>query len=174
LGNAALRRCTQAWKRTVGGGVTSQHTSIVGLAYFLPDRQQLSAGARWYRCDLVIGGQDGLALQRLPAHVENLLAGRVPDSLRACRTAPDFTSGREVPCSQPHVLRAVGTFPLPDKGSYPSRATLQAASAKGCRGVIKRWMHGRTDAGDAFQWPDRTGWEVQGDHSATCWTVTMS
>ena len=52
IGNLALQRCTDEWKKTVGGTVSSQHTSLLGLAYFLPNQIQLSNGARWYRCDV--------------------------------------------------------------------------------------------------------------------------
>ena len=124
----SAERCTAAWKRTVGGDTTSQHTSLLGLAYYLPNQEDLSKGARWYRCDLVAGGQDGLPLQNLPAKVDGLLDGAVPQGIQACRTTPDFNSGHTVPCSEDHVLRAIGTFPLPGK-TYPGTAALRAASA---------------------------------------------
>jgi Septum formation len=173
LGNLALQRCTAAWKRTVGGSTTAQHTSLLGVAYYLPDQTQLSNGARWYRCDVVLGGQDGLPLQDLPPRVDGLLDGSaVPDSVRACRTTPEFTSGHAVPCVRDHVLRAVGTFALSGGAAYPGKAALSAASAKGCTGVINRWLHGRENGGDAYQWPDQVGWTLLDDHTATCWTVT--
>lgn len=174
LGNKALQRCTKEWKKTVGGNTTSQHTSVLGLAYYLPNQAELSKGARWFRCDLVSGGQDGLALQDLPLRVDGLLDGAVPESLHACRTTSDFASGHAVPCDQRHVLRAVGTFALPGGDTYPGKAALRAASAKGCTKVIARWLHGRVNTGDAYQWPDALGWNVLGDHTATCWTVTKS
>lgn len=174
LGNLALQRCTAAWKRVVGGTTMTQHTSLLGVAYYLPTQTQLSNGARWYRCDVVLGGQDGLPLQPLPAHVDGVLDGpNVPESVQACRTTPDFTSGHAVPCAQQHVLRAVGTFALPD-GAYPGKAALNAASAKGCTAVINHWLHGRDNGGDAYQWPDEVGWTLLHDHTATCWTVTTS
>jgi len=172
LGNEALQRCTTAWRRTVGGDTTAQHITTLGMAYYLPDSDQLSHGARWFRCDLVLGGQDGMPLLDLPAHVNGLLDGTVPDNLVACRTSPDFKSGREVPCTIRHVLRAVGTAPLPDQATYPGGPALKAASEKGCLFVVKRWLHGRIDGGIAYQWPDEIGWRLLGDHSATCWTVT--
>jgi hypothetical protein len=174
LGNEALQRCTAALKRTVGGDTTTQHTSLIGLAYYLPNQSQLSKGARWYRCDLVIGGQDGLPLQDLPAKVDGLLDGAVPQSVQACRTTPEFTTGHAVPCSQHHVLRAIGTFALPGGNRFPGQAALRTASAAGCTHVIDRWLHGKVNGGDAYQWPDRTGWNVLHDHTATCWTVTTS
>jgi hypothetical protein len=174
LGNEALQRCTAALKKTVGGNRTSQHTSLVGLAYYLPNQAELSKGARWYRCDLVVGGQDSLPLQNLPAKVNGLLDSPVPESVQACRTTPDFTSGHTVPCDQHHVLRAIGTSPLSGGARFPGQAALRAASAAGCARVIARWLHGRVNGGDAYQWPDRTGWTVLHDHTATCWTVTTS
>ena len=30
-----MQRCTEAWKEAVGGTVSSQHTSLLGLAYYL-------------------------------------------------------------------------------------------------------------------------------------------
>ncbi|MDX6297910.1 MAG: hypothetical protein QOI51_1767 [Nocardioidaceae bacterium] len=172
LGNDALKRCTASWRRTVGGDTATQDLSVVGLAYYLPTSAELSKGARWYRCDLVIGGQDGMRLRDLPAHVAGLLDGPLPDSLRACRTAPDFQSGHQVACSRPHVLRAVGTTSLPDRTSYPGKAALKAASAKGCLPVVRRWLKGKDDGGIAYQWPDANGWRLLGDRTATCWTVT--
>jgi hypothetical protein len=172
LGNQALQRCTAAWRSTVGGTVEAQHTTALGLAYYLPDSQQLSSGARWYRCDLVLGGSDGMQLQDLPRHVQGLLDGVIPDSLQACRTAPDFDSGHEVACSSPHVLRAIGTASLPDQPRYPGTAALRTDSAKGCGRVATRWLHGRVGGGTAYQWPDQVSWQLLGDRSATCWVVT--
>ncbi len=174
LGDLALQRCTTMWQRTVGGDAAAQHTTVVGLAFFLPDSEQLGRGARWFRCDLVIGGRDGMALADLPADVQGLLAGPLPDSLRACRTAPDFTRGRQVSCTRPHVLRAIGVAPLPDRSTYPGAQTLQRQSSEGCLPVSKRWLHGRIGAGTAVQWPDRTGWTLLHDRSAICWAVTVS
>ena len=174
LGNDALKRCTASWRRTVGGDTASQQLSVVGLAYYLPTSAELSKGARWYRCDLVIGGQDRMRLQDLPAHVAGLLDGPLPDSLRACRTAPDFQTGHQVACSSPHVLRAVGITALPNRASYPGQAALKAASAKGCLPVVRRWLKGKDNGGIAYQWPDATSWRLLGDRTATCWTVTTS
>jgi putative regulator of septum formation len=172
LGNLALQRCTEEWKQAVGGDVSAQHLSLLGLAYYLPNQSQLSRGARWYRCDVILGGEDGLGLQPLPPDIDGILDGTPPESVQACRTTPDFTSGHAVPCSQPHVLRAIGTTTLPDEARFPGNAALRTASAKGCSRVIARWLKGRVDGGDAYQWPDRTGWNVLGDHTATCWTVS--
>jgi hypothetical protein len=172
LGNKALQRCTAAWRRTVGGTVESRHTTVLGLAYYLPNPGQLSHGARWYRCDLVMGGSDGMSLQDLPRKVDGLLDPPVSDTVVACRTAPDFHNGREVPCSHPHVLRAIGIAQLPDRPSYPSGDVLRNASTKGCTAVVRQWLHGRVGSGAAFQWPDQVSWDVLHDHIATCWAVT--
>jgi hypothetical protein len=174
LGNEALQRCTAAWRSTVGGDLSAQHTTILGLAYYLPNQDQLSRGARWYRCDVVMGGQDGMALQDLPRNVEGLLDGDVPDSLVACRTAPDFKEGHEVACSSRHVLRAVGVASLPDQPQYPGASVLRTASEKGCQPVVRSWLHGRFAGGAAYQWPDRTSWRLLEDRSATCWAVTTN
>lgn len=174
LGKKALQACTTAMRKTVGGDTTALHTSTVSMAYFLPNQAQLTDGARWYRCDLVIGGTDGYPLQNLPAKVDGLLAGTVPESLQACRTAADFAKGELVSCDEQHVLRAIGTAPLAGGSAYPGEDVLKAASATGCAPVIKAWLHGRVDGGDAYQWPDQTGWTVVDDHTATCWTVSTS
>jgi putative regulator of septum formation len=172
LGNEALQRCRAAWRKTVGGTVETQHLTVLGLTFYLPDPDQLSRGSRWYRCDLILGGEDGMGLKDLPRHVEGLLVGTVPDSLLACRTAPTFKEGNEVACSSPHVLRAVGVAPLPDKPTYPGTEALKAASAKGCQTVVKQWLKGRFSSGTAYQWPDKLSWDVLRDRSATCWAVT--
>ncbi len=175
LGKEALQRCTTAWRRTVGGDVAAQHTTVVGLVYYLPDADELNRGAHWFRCDLVIGGgKDGMRLQDLPARVAGLLDAPLPDRLRACRTAPEFSRGRQVSCARPHVLRAIGVATLPNQTAYPGKAALQKASAAGCRPVAKRWLNGRVGAGTASQWPDETGWTLLHDRSATCWAVTVS
>lgn len=173
LGKVALQRCTEAWRRTVGGDTAAQHITTLGIAYFLPDSYELDRGARWFRCDLVIGGREGMPLQDLPAHVTGLLDKGVPDSLRACRTAPDFELGRQLPCSSPHVMRAVGVAPLAGSTTYPGEAVLKSASAKGCLSVTTSWLRGRVGAGVAYQWPDETSWTVLRDRSATCWVVTV-
>lgn len=172
LGDEALQKCTAVWQRTVGGDLAARHTTVAGLAYYLPDPDQLTDGARWFRCDLVIGGRDSMELHDVPSDVAGLLDGALPDALRACRTTPDFTGGRQVPCTRPHVLRAVGIAPLPDSPGYPGEAALEKLSSQACTPVVRRWLHGRVGAGIAFQWPDRTSWQLLADRSATCWVVT--
>ncbi len=172
LGVEALQRCTAAWRTTVGGDRMNQLTSVVALAYYLPDPDQLAGGARWYRCDLVIGGKDKMALENLPAHVDGLLNGSVPDGFRACRTDPEFRRGRQVPCTSDHVLRAVGTAPVAHQAGYPGANTLRAESTKVCRPVVDHWLHGRVSGGMSTSWPDATGWRLLDEHVATCWAVT--
>lgn len=172
IGRLALSRCTTAWKTFVGGDKETQHISVAGLAYYLPDQKQLNKGARWYRCDLVLGGQGGMALENLPATVRGLLDAPLPLSLTSCRTETDFEHGHLVPCSQAHAMRAIGITPLPGGAAYPSTAALKQASAKGCTAVVKTWLHGHISGGAAYQWPDRLGWVTLHDHTATCWTVT--
>lgn len=174
LARAALAGCTADWMRTVGGDDSVRHTTIVSLAYFLPNRDQLSGGARWYRCDLVIGGQDGVPLQELPATVKGILDGTVPDSLLACRTAPSLSTGNEVACTSRHTLRAVGIATLVGGTAYPGDASLRTQSQQGCAKVVRAWLKGRIGGGIAFQWPDSTSWTLLKDHDATCWTVTTS
>lgn len=175
LGAIALARCAADWQHFAGGNAVAWHTTVVGYASFLPTGQQLSDGAHWYRCDLVIGGSGAMPLQQLPHTVRGLLSGTVPDSLRACRTSPGFDAGHEVPCTSQHVLRAVGVAPLNGTGvGYPGDTSLRAQSAKGCAPVVRSWLHGRIGGGVAYQWPDKQSWNLLGDHDATCWTVTTS
>jgi hypothetical protein len=173
LGSRALAGCTAAWQHTVGGDASAQHTTVLSLAYFLPTSEQLSDDARWYRCDLILGGQSGEPLQNLPSHVEGLLSGTVPDSLRACRTSPNLSAGHEVPCTASHVLRAIGIAPLTGSG-YPSATELRSQSEAGCTRTVRSWLHGRVGGGVAFEWPSQSSWQLLNDHDATCWTVTTS
>jgi Septum formation len=171
LGDEAQQGCAAVFPTVVGGDLRTQRTSILRTAVFLPTAEQIGGSARWYRCDLIAGGDHGLPLQRLPAQANGILDGAVPLSLQACWTATKLSTGREIPCSQQHVMRAVGIAPLPDS-PYPGPRVLRTTSAKSCKRVVMTWLHGRFFSGYSYEWPGPVSWRRLHVRSAVCWAVT--
>ena len=56
LGEFAYRTCGEQFQEYVGGDESLVMRSVVSWAWFRPSEKAWSDGARWYRCDIVGGG----------------------------------------------------------------------------------------------------------------------
>ena len=74
--------------------------TVVSWAWFRPSEKAWDDGARWYRCDVVGGGDQTEAYVDLPETAEGLLLGRPDDDWMVCAAGPTVTSSVKVPCSQ--------------------------------------------------------------------------
>ena len=64
----ALESCFPAQRKVLGTKMLGMRLTAYNLGYFGPTPEQQAAGARWLRCDLVLG--DASAPQPLPAKLE--------------------------------------------------------------------------------------------------------
>ena len=120
LGDFAYRTCSQRFAKFVGGDESLVMRSVVSWAWFRPSKDAWGDGARWYRCDIVGGGDQSKTYVDLPADAKGLLSGRVRDAWMVCAPGPTVAGSARVPCTEPHAWRAVSTIKLGEpEDEYP-------------------------------------------------------
>lgn len=139
-------------------------SSVLDLVWFQPSTTQWSAGARWYRCDLLARNPSGDSLKRLPDGSSPFTDG-IPDNLFRCIRDNDG-SAVQVTCDRPHDYRWAGSFPAKGR-PYPKNEETALALADGpCSRLTgtRDWY---------VTWPSRTAW-AQGERQLDCFKQTSS
>lgn len=153
----------------VGGSTETRRLSRVQAVWFSPSTEQLEAGARWYRCDLVIAG-DQTHFAALPRKTSGLLASSTSlNRYGVCGTAAPGASGfRRVACSKAHTWRARASITLSPGSKYLGAGAAKLADSR-CRDIEARRAVTATRLRWSFEWPTRTQW-VSGQRYGLCWT----
>ena len=119
VGEFAYDTCSERYLRYLGADESLAMRTILSWAWFRPSPQAWEDGARWYRCDLVGGGDQSKAYVELPEDARGLLL-KATDRWLVCVQGPSVTGSVKIPCSQPHDWRAVSTIKLGEKSTrYP-------------------------------------------------------
>jgi hypothetical protein len=163
------RICQHKVDAHVGGSSETRRLSRVQAVWFTPTLAQADAGARWFRCDLVIAGSSS-AFASLPKRTRGLLASpRALTRYGTCGTsAPGTTNFRRVSCAQQHRWRARASINLPAGAAYLSKKAGKAADSK-CRDIEARRAVTLTRLRWSFEWPTKTQWQ-NGQRYGLCWT----
>ena len=116
-----------------------------------------AAGARWLRCDLILG--DGSDLRALPG---TLAIGTYPfkRSVSRCLAGRDF---HLTVCTEPHTHRATGAIRIP-RYAFPSKKERRIDGIDRCRPRTSSRTY-------RYGWPSKVAWEA-GDHALVCYTRT--
>ena len=154
----ALESCYAAVRQAIGvKNMRALNLTAYNLGYFAPAPELQAAGARWLRCDLVLGHLAELHV--LPAKLD---VGRFPyaKGVSRCLTGRDF---HVTVCSEKHTYRATAAITIPGR-KFPNEKTWQRLGDKRClRGVTSRQFR--------FGWPSKASWKA-GDHTLTCYSRT--
>src|SRR5690349_15179783 len=113
-----------AWLGTDPAGLRLSRLTAV---WFVPSPEQVAAGARWFRCD-VVGFDRGDHLLPLPAphQLRGALKGAGAGRYALCGTArPGDKRFQRVTCSLKHSWRAIATIDLPGGKAYPGPAAVR-------------------------------------------------
>lgn len=169
----AYAACTKAFPTYLGTDVSTAMRSLLTWVWFRPTRDAWSAGARWYRCD-VLGGS---AAQRekyldLPTTTKDLLKGRGDDHWMACAKGKSVDSAAKVPCSMDHDWRAATTIKLGEEDSkYPGDAAAKAKTKSYCAESIDAWLGYPADYDYGYTWFGEHEWRA-GNRRSVCWART--
>jgi hypothetical protein len=157
LDGFALETCFAAQREALGlKNMTKVSLTAYYIGYFVPSAEQQAAGARWLRCDLVLG-----QVKKLHPLPDKLTVGKKPKKAVArCLTGRDF---RVTVCAEKHTYRATGAFTIPGK-KFPSVRKWQELGEKKCLRVVSTRQF-------RFGWPSEASWDA-GDRSLTCYTKT--
>ena len=153
----ALESCLPAQREVLGTGQVGLRLTAFNLGYFGPTAEQQAAGARWLRCDLVLGNSSDP--RALP---DELAIGRYPfkKSVSRCLAGRDF---HLTVCTEPHTHRATGAIRIP-RYAFPSKKERRIDGIDRCRPRTSSRTY-------RYGWPSRVAWEA-GDHALVCYTRT--
>lgn len=153
----ALETCFPAQRKVLGTSRLEMRLTAYDIGWFVPTPEQQAAGARWVRCDLVLG--DPADLRPLPATLD---VGAFPfrRSVSRCLAGRDF---HLTVCSQDHAFRATAAVRV-DAARYPSERAWQRIGTQRCRTLVSSRSY-------RFGWPSKLAWKA-GDRALICYTRT--
>lgn len=151
----AVKGCQPALDAALGGDVVLRAQSAYQLTFFIPTKAQRRAGARWIRCDVVLGLSP---LTSLPPTLA--LTDPLADGVTAC------LDGRGVvrSCSKKHTFRATGAVTI-DRKRYLSDRAFRTVGSRKCQ------KHITNNKPFYLTWPNKHAWKL-GDRTITCYTRT--
>jgi hypothetical protein len=172
LGEFAYRTCSEKFQKFVGGDESLVMRSVVSWAWFRPSETAWDEGARWYRCDIVGGGDQSEEFLDLPEDARGLLAGRVKDQWMVCAEGPTVSGSARVPCTEPHAWRAVSTIKLGEpEDPYPGDRLVEVRTRDFCDASVRALLDYAVSYDFAYTWFHEAEWEV-GNRRSICWAKT--
>ena len=167
----AYGACHDAFAPYLGTDDSTAMRSMLTWVWFRPSEAAWSAGARWYRCDIV-GGVQSESLLDLPSSAKGLLRGTPGDQWLACGRGSSVATSIKVPCTSKHDWRAVTTIKLGEAGDpYPGDADVQAKTKSYCSDSVDAWLGYPADFDYGYTWFDEAQWDA-GNRRSICWAWT--
>lgn len=172
LGRFAYERCGNAFEKFLGADESLVMRTVVSWAWFRPSEKAWADGARWYRCDVIGGGEQSREYVTLPATAKGLLLGRPEDRWLVCADGPTVAGSVKVPCSEEHSWRAVTTIKVGlDSEPYPGDQLVEAKTREFCSDSVGAWMNYPVNFEYAYTWFHEAEWEA-GNRRSICWAKT--
>ncbi|WP_253945613.1 septum formation family protein [Nocardioides sp. zg-DK7169] len=172
LGAFAYRTCSTAFMEFMGADESLVMRSMLSWAWFRPSEQAWDEGARWYRCDVVGGGDQAKEFLTLPERTEGLLAGRPADRWMACVEGPTIEDAPRIPCSQEHDWRAVSAIKVGEpEDPYPGERMVEVTTRDYCSRWVGAWLEYPVSYDYAYTWFHEAEWEA-GNRRSVCWART--
>ena len=172
LAARTYQTCSKAFKKFTGADDSLVLRSVLSWASFRPTEQDWSAGARWYRCDVVGGTDRSTSLVTLPKTAKGVLLGIPGDRWIACVDGSSVTGAPYVPCTQPHEWRAATTIVVGQaKDRYPGDRLVEVQTRDYCSDSVGAWMNYPTKYKYAYTWVHRAEWQA-GNRRSIRWAGT--
>lgn len=151
------KACFAALDKASGAGVRGTDLSAYEYAWFIPTDEQITQGARWFRCDLIV--YQGRKLGALPGKTK---LGKFPykNKVSRCLTGKKLIA---TTCDRSHSYRATGAKRV-SRRPYPSKKQWISLGRKLCRKVV-------TSRTFRFTWSTEFAW-TQGRRLVTCYSKT--
>lgn len=169
----AYKRCSTTFEKFLGATESLVMRSVVSWAWFRPSEKAWDDGARWYRCDIVGGGEQSKEYVDLPRSAKGLLLGTPEDKWLVCAQGKTVSGSVKVPCSDTHDWRAVTTIKVgAEDEDYPGDRMVQVTSRDFCSKSVAAWMGYPSKYDFAFTWFHKAEWEL-GNRRSVCWAKTQ-
>jgi len=174
LGAVAFETCGPKFAKFLGADESLAMRSIVSWAWFRPSERAWEKGARWYRCDVVGGGEQSAELAPLPDTAEGLLQGRPDDKWIVCVAGPSVVDSLKIPCSEKHDWRAVTTIKLGEAADeYPGGRLVEAKTRDFCSDSVGAWLNYPVDFDFGYTFFEEPEWNA-GNRRSVCWAKTSA
>jgi len=173
LGAFVYDSCQQGFMDFLGGDESLVKRSTLTWAWFRPSEKGWDKGARWFRCDVIGGGEQSKTFVNLPATAEGVLLGRPDDRWLVCAVGPTVDGSVKVPCSDKHDWRAISTIVLgkPDD-PYPGDQLVKVKSRDFCSDQVGAWLNYPVEDYEfGFTWFHEGEWKA-GNRRSICWAKT--
>ena len=172
LGAHVFGECEKEFRRFLGGDESLVMRTTVTWAWFRPSQEAWEAGARWWRCDVVGGGEESDSLVDLPRTAKGIMLGEPDDRWLVCVNGPTVADSVKIPCSEPHNWRAVTTIVLGDPADeYPGDKTVAVRTRDFCSDSVGAWLEYPVDYDYGFTWFHEAEWQA-GNRRSICWAKT--
>jgi hypothetical protein len=170
----AYRTCASAFVDFTGADESLAMRTILSWAWFRPSTSAWDDGARWFRCDVIGGGDQIRTYADLPETAKGLLLGRPKDQWMVCAQGATVSGAVKVRCSEDHDWRAVTTIVLGSAGDdYPGDRAVQARTRDFCSKSVGAWLDYPVDYDFGYSWFHRPEWDA-GNRRSICWARTDS
>ena len=172
VGQFAYRTCDTALQKFLGADDSQSMRTVLSWAWFRPSEKAWDDGARWYRCDVVGGGEQSAGLVSLPRTAQGILSGRPDDRWIACVKGPSVADAPKIPCTKPHDWRAVTTIKLGEPGDrYPGDRLSEVQSRDFCKKSVQAYLDYPPRFDFGFTWFHEAEWKA-GNRRSVCWAKT--
>jgi len=174
LGAFAYKTCATAFMKFIGADESLVMRTVLNWAWFRPTEESWANGARWYRCDVVGGGEQSAAYVDLPPSTEGLLLGRPDDRWLVCATGDAVSNSPKIPCSEKHDWRAVTTIKLgEDEDRFPGDRLVEVRTRDFCSDSVGAWLNYPVTYDFGYTWFHEAEWSA-GNRRSVCWAKTDS
>jgi hypothetical protein len=172
LGAWAYQTCSKNFMEFLGADESLVMRTVVSWAWFRPSEAAWDDGARWYRCDVVGGGEQSKEFVDLPTTAKGLLLGKPQDQWSVCADGETVSGSVKVPCTEPHSWRAVTTIALGEKDDdYPGDRLVEVTTRDFCSKSVGAWLNYPVDYDFGYTWFHEAEWEA-GNRRSVCWAKT--
>lgn len=172
LGAWAYKNCSKSFESFLGADESLVMRTVVSWAWFRPSEDAWDDGARWYRCDVVGGGEQSKEYVELPDTAKGLLQGRELDEWMVCADGPTVAGSVKVPCTEPHEWRAVTTISIGDEDEkYPGDRVVEVTTRDFCSKSVLAWLNYPVEYDYGYTWFHQAEWDA-GNRRSVCWAKT--
>lgn len=170
----AYQSCSRKFIQFTGADESLAMRTILSWVWFRPSSDAWDRGARWYRCDVIGGGDQVRSYVDLPTTAKGLLLGRPKDEWMVCADGTTVSGSVKVPCSEKHDWRAVTTIVIGKADTaYPGDHAVQVRTRDFCSKSVGAWLDYPVDYNFGYSWFDRAEWNA-GNRRSVCWARTDS
>jgi hypothetical protein len=175
LGAFAYQTCSAKFQEFLGADESTVMRTIVSWAWFRPSENAWDKGARWYRCDVIGGGEESKKYVALPRTAAGLLAQQpTDDDWMVCVNGPSVQGAPKIPCSQKHNWRAVTTIKVGDpEDPYPGDRVVETTTRDYCSRSVGAWLGYPPDYDFGYTWFHEGEW-LAGNRRSVCWAATTA